>query len=223
VSSTSPTGVSRRPEPFDESSPYRPYLGYGRSKMRMELLLRDRHRSGAFEAVVVRAPWFYGPGQPPRQALFFRLIRTGRVPLLGDGSSLRSMAYVDNLCQGLLLAATHPAASGETYWIADRRPYPMAEIVATVERLLERELGLAVAHRRLRLPAPAGDLARLADRLLQALGLYQQKLHVLGEMNVHIAVSVAKAERELGYDPKVELEEGMRRSLADCRERGLGL
>src|SRR5206468_3377962 len=116
-----------------------PYMGYGRSKMQMELAVKDR--AGKIETVVIRAPWFYGPNQPPRQTLFFQMIRDGKAPIVGSGRNLRSMAYVDNLCQGLLLAASSERAVGETFWIADRRPYSMNEIVDTVERLLEREFG----------------------------------------------------------------------------------
>ncbi len=74
------------------------------------------------ETVLVRPPWFYGPNQPPRQTLFFRMIRAGKAPIVGSGRNLRSMSYIDNLCQGLLLAAMTPRANGQTYWIADRRP-----------------------------------------------------------------------------------------------------
>jgi nucleoside-diphosphate-sugar epimerase len=42
-------------------------------------------------------------------------------------------------------------------------------------------------------------------------------------MNKTIACSIAKAEQELGYRPAVELEDGMRRSLAWCLERGMEL
>ncbi len=59
--------------------------------------------------------------------------------------------------------------------------------------------------------------------LIQRLGLYQQKIHVLSEMNKNIACSVEKAQRELGYAPTVELEEGMRRSLAWCQAHGIAL
>jgi nucleoside-diphosphate-sugar epimerase len=43
---------------------------------------------------------------------------------------------------------------------------------------------------------------------------------VLSEMNKTIACSIGKAERELGYDPKVALEEGMRRSIRFMLDRG---
>ncbi len=220
MSSNSPCGCNPHPDHlFDELSPYRPYMHYGRSKMQMELAVKER--SEKLETVLIRAPWFYGPNQPPRQTLFFQMIRDGKGPIIGGGQNQRSMAYVDNLCQGLLLAAAVERAAGETYWISDRRPYTMNEVVDTVERLLETEFGQKCAHRRLRLPGIASDIAFLADQTLQTLGLYHQKIHVLSEMNKTIACSVAKAERELGYAPQVALEEGMRRSLRWCADNGL--
>ena len=63
------------------------------------------------------------------------------------------------------------------------------------------------------LPGVASEIAGLVDASLQRVGLYQQKIHVLSEMNKTIACSVNKAKRVLGYRPHVALEEGMRRSL----------
>jgi len=222
MSSNSPLGCNPHPDHlFDEDSPYHPYMGYGRSKMRMELEVAEFRERGRIETVVIRAPWFYGPFQPPRQTLFFTMIREGKAPIVGGGTSLRSMAYTDNLAQGLLLSASVAQAAGRTYWIADRRPYSMNEIVDTVERLLETEFHRPCAHKRLRLPGIASEVALVVDRALQAVGLYQQKIHVLSEMNKTIACTIARAERELGYAPTVALEEGMRRSLRWMEERGM--
>src|SRR5262249_8770678 len=104
-------------------------------------------------------------------------------------------------------------ADGKTYWIADERPYSMNEVIETVERLLETEFHERCMRRRFRLPGVAGSLAWLADSALQAMGLYHPKIHVLSAMNPTIACTVARARRELGYAPRVALEEGMRRSL----------
>lgn len=215
VSSNSPLGSNpSRDHVFDEDSPYHPHLNYGRSKMQMEIAVQAIGATGAIETVIVRAPWFYGPYQPPRQTRFFRMIREGKIPLVGDGNNRRSMAYLDNLGQGLILAAITPRAAGRTYWVADERPYTMNEIIDTVEQLLEQEFHIRCAHRRLRLPDLISGAAGVLDRAVQALGLYQAELHVLSEMNKNIACSVARAQRELGYQPKVALEEGMRRSIA---------
>ena len=221
VSSNSPIGCNpHRDHQFDEESPYHPYMNYGRSKMLMEMAVKDFQREGEIETVILRAPWFYGPFQPPRQTLFFQMIRDGKMPVVGDGNNLRSMAYTENLAQGILLAATQPQAAGETYWIADERPYPMNEIVDTVERLLEQEFGQKCAHQRMRLPGLASEVAWVLDKSLQAVGIYQQKIHVLSEMNKTIACTVEKARRDLGYRPEVSLEEGMRRSIQWCLENG---
>jgi len=221
VSSNSPCGCNPHPDHlFDEYSPYHPYMNYGYSKMLMEMAVHKQQQRGALQTVIIRAPWFYGPNQPPRQTLFFQMVRDGKVPIVGSGDNLRSMAYLDNLCRGLLLAATVERANGQTYWIADERPYSMTEIVDTVERLLEQEFGVRCAHKRFRLPGFVSEVALFADKTLQSLGLYNQKIHVLSEMNKTIACSVAKAARELGYKPDVALEEGMRRSLQWCFEHG---
>jgi nucleoside-diphosphate-sugar epimerase len=142
------------------------------------------------------------------------MIKNGIVPIVGDGENLRSLTYVDSLSQAVLQAAGSSVANGQTYWVADIRPYSMNEIVDTIERLMETEFGIRVAHKRMRLPTPVGALAHLGDQMLQKLGFYDSRIHVLSQMDKTIACSVEKAQRELGYAPTVEIEEGMRRSLA---------
>jgi len=222
LSSNSVVGVSRDPSTvFDETTPIHPYMNYGRSKKAAEDLVRAAANRGTIETAIVRAPWFYGPDQPPRQSEFFTMIRTGRVPLVGDGTNARSMAYVDNLAQGLVLAGTHAAARNGTFWIADRRPYTMNDIISTIADVMEQDFNIPVKRRVIRVPAFTSDVAQLADGALQALGMYNQKIHVLSEMSRTIACSVARAERELGYAPAIELREGMRRSIAWMREHDI--
>lgn len=214
VSSNSPCGCNPHPDHlFDEKSPYNPYMNYGRSKMLIELAVQKRYRAGQIETVIIRAPWFYGPNQAPRQTLFFRMVKDGKIPLVENGNNLRSMAYTDNLCQGLILAAIVERANGQIYWIADERPYSMNEIINAVEHLLESEFDQKCLHKRLKLPSLVSEIALIVDALLQSIGSYHQKIHVLSEMNKTIACSTLKAQQELGYVPKVALEEGMRRSL----------
>ena len=121
------------------------------------------------------------------------MIKDGKAPIVGSGEARRSMSYVDNTSLGLLLAAASDRAAGETYWIADERPYSMNEIVDTVEDLLENDFGMEVAHDRMRLPV-GGQRGRAGGgrRRCRRPGLYHQKIHVLSEMNKTIACSVAK-------------------------------
>jgi nucleoside-diphosphate-sugar epimerase len=224
VSSNSPIGTNpTNDHVFDESAPYNPYMTYGKTKMMAEEIVTRAHGTGDIETVIIRPPWFYGPGQPPRQTLFFEMIRDGKAPIVGSGENRRSMAYVDNICQGLLLCERVDNAAGQIYWIADRKPYPMNEIIDTIERVMEKDFGIACAHKRMKLPGFASEVAWLVDATIQGVGAYHQKMHVLSEMNKTIACTIAKAEKELGYDPKVDLEEGMRRSLRWMKERGIDL
>jgi nucleoside-diphosphate-sugar epimerase len=195
----------------------RPYLAYGLSKLQAEWLVNDLHRQGVIEGVVVRPCWFYGPNQPTRQTRFFRMIARGKPIVIGRGDNLRSMSYIDNVVQGLLLAMRVDKAAGKTYWIADKRPYSFIEILQTVAKVLEVDM------RPRYLPSVASDMARLVDSLLQMAGAYNQEFHVAGELAASIAVSIAAAERDLGYAPEIELEEGMRRSIAWCRDNGVRL
>ncbi len=221
ISSNSAFGTNaERTDRFDEASPFDPYMNYGRSKMLAEQHVRLVAESDRIETVVVRPPWFYGPHAPARQAEFFRLIRDGRLPMIGDGGNQRSMVYIDNLVQGLLLAGGVEAAAGRTYWIADAQPYAMEVIIGTIRRLLESEFGIPCRRPRTRLPDAAGAVATQLDALTQSLGLYVQKLHVLSELNKTIACSIDRARHELGYAPAIALEEGMRRSIGDALTAG---
>lgn len=220
VSSNSPFGFNPSPSHrFDERSPYKPYLNYGRSKWLMEQAMFAAN-DATLETVIVRPPWYYGAYQPPRQTLFYRMVKQGRAPIFGSGENRRSMAYVGNVVSAMLRAATHAAAPGQAYWIADERPYTMREVVETIERVLT-EFGYECKGRQPRVPAVVSSVARVADRAMQRAGLYNSKIHVLGEMSETIACSIDKAKREIGYVPEVDLEEGVRRSLRWCADNGI--
>ncbi len=222
VSSNSPFGTNPRPsDTFRAIEPYHPYYGYGRSKMQAELAVLDALDHG-LDATIVRPPWFYGPFQPPRQTTFFRLVRGGKFPVVGDGNQRRSMVYIDNLVDGVVAAELTPAAKGKGYWVADERAYTVNEIVSTVGQALIDE-GFSVKPPSTRLPEVAGRVAELADRIVQGLGRYQQQLHVLGEMSHTIACDISVTRRELGYEPAVALYDGMRRSIRWCVDQGIEL
>ncbi|CAN5470845.1 NAD(P)-dependent oxidoreductase [soil metagenome] len=222
LSSNSPFGTNPTPrDTFGEHEPYHPSLGYGRSKMAGELAVAEAVGAG-LDAGVVRPPWFYGPWQPARQTTFFTMVRTGRFPVFGHGDQRRSMVYVDNLVDGVLAALHTPGVGGRAYWIADAEPYTVTDIVAAVRSALEAT-GLECHDRTLRVPTAVARIAERVDGALQSRGRYQQQLHVLGEMGHSIAVDIGAARRDLGYEPRVSIVDGMRTSVAWCLEQGYEL
>jgi nucleoside-diphosphate-sugar epimerase len=216
VSSNSPAGVSKSHSHYMmENEAPRPYFNYGVSKLKAEELVQAGYQAGNIETSIIRPCWFYGPNQPARQSRFFNMIKSGRPIVFGDGNNLRSMSYTDNTVQGTLLALHSDKAVGNTYWITDREPYSFNQIVETVGRILEVE-DLRPRH----VPALSSALCRIVDWAFQGVGLYQQEFHVAGELSYSIAVSVDAAVADLGYNPEIALEEGMRRSIAWCRANG---
>lgn len=222
VSSNSPFGLNPdRDDTFRHHEPYRPYLGYGISKMHAEQAVLDGCRAG-LDAVMVRPPWFYGPWQPLRQTTFFKMVGSGRFPLFGGGHQRRSMVYIENLVQGIVRASLSDADPGSAWWVADARPYTVAEIVSTVQAALRAE-GLPSKDGGLKVPQFVSGVAVTADRLLQKAGRYKQEIHVLGEMGATIACDISVTRTELGYEPEIDLLEGMRRSIRWCVTQGVAL
>jgi nucleoside-diphosphate-sugar epimerase len=201
-------------EVLAESGTEHPLSHYGRSKWLAEQGLMEMHAPGSFEVVVLRPSMFYGPPVPDRHIDVYRRILSGRMPLIGDGLYRRSITYIDNLVQATRLALTHPAAAGEAFYVVDERIYTTREIMEAMAS------ALGVPLRVIRLPRAVGPAAYWTDRLLASAGVYWQNLHLVGESHWHVALSCAKLKQRLGWNPGVELEEGMRRAVAWCRERG---
>jgi nucleoside-diphosphate-sugar epimerase len=214
MSSNSVAGFNKsRQELFTEDTPTDPYMHYGKSKLQAEEEVIAASAKG-LKYTIFRGCWFYGPHQPARQTRFFKMIQKGNPIIFGDGHNLRSMSYIDNTVQAFLLAEKNPNAYNQIFWLADKRPYETIEIYQTVADIL----GATLTPRYL--PGMISWGCRNADRLIQSSGLYIQDIHVAGEMNMDIACSVEKAERLLGYNPAIELKEGMRRSIEWCRNNG---
>jgi nucleoside-diphosphate-sugar epimerase len=128
--------------------------------------------------------------------------------------------YAGNLVHGLERAEVAEAAPGRAWWIADPEPYELNEILETVRSALEAE-GLPVSGSLRHVPRPIGVVAERVDALLQSRGLYQQAVHVLGELKDTIACDVGVAQREIGYTPTTRLLDGMRASIRWGLERGM--
>jgi nucleoside-diphosphate-sugar epimerase len=220
VSSNSPFGANAtNGDAFDQSSSPNPYMGYGRSKLEAEQLVTRAHERGDLVTTIVRPPWFYGPFQPERQTMWFRALRRGRFPLVGDGTQRRSMVFTGNLVEGVLRAEVAGAAPGRAWWIADAEPYQLRGVLATVRRALGAE-GLDVTGGQPRVPRAAGALAATVDGFVQARGRYLSAVHVLGELKDSIVCNIAESCDELGYKPATDLFDGMRASIRWCLDRG---
>nr|MBA4405134.1 hypothetical protein [Nanoarchaeum sp.] len=197
-----------------ESDPPRPYRHYGLSKYMAEEIVQQAFREGKIDTTIIRPCWFYGIRQPERQTKFFRMIKKGNILIFGNGNNLRSMSYIDNVIQALLLAEEKEISAGKIYWVADKDPYPVVEIYSSIAKLL------GVSLRLYKVPVFLSRLCIFLDALIQGVGFYSKEIHVAGEMSMDITCSIKKAQEELNYCPTIELEEGLRKSIEWCRVNG---
>ena len=214
ISSNAAAGFAEPGRPLREIDEASPASHYGRSKLAGELAFWSALAGSTTEGVVLRPTTFYGPHFPPRHLKAYRLARSGRPLVIGDGRNLVSMIYIDDLVDALGRAMTRPAAAGGTAFVADSQSYEWQEIFVA--------MGLAqdVQVRPLHLPGVVTSVCAAGDAFLAALGRYSMMVHVAGEATQHMACDPAGARELLGVEPQVGLYEGMRRAVAWARGQG---
>lgn len=200
--------------PCTEDSPFNPGDVYQRTKLEGELVAKRAFDAG-LPGAIVRPAGIYGPGDQ-RFLKLFRTIDSGRFRMFGSGETLWHPVYIDDLVQGLLLAGEHPAATGRTYIIASERWVTLNALVAGIADAL----GVPRPHGRLPFwPLEVG--AVLCEALFRPLGI-EPPLHRrrVAFFVKNRAFSIERAKRELGYTPKVPVEEGLKRTAAWYVEAG---
>jgi len=201
--------------PGDESSPIAPEDYYQQTKYDGELALWEVARQG-LEACVIRPMGIYGPGDPGRFLMLYRAVRRGRFLMFGDGETLYHPCYVDNLIDAFELAAEHPKAAGGTYLIGDDRYVTLNELVQGVAAAMGRPLRLV------RLPfAPLWAASVVCESICWPLGieppLFRRRADWFRQTR---AFTIDRAVRDLGFEARVRLPEGLRRTARWYEERG---
>jgi nucleoside-diphosphate-sugar epimerase len=199
----------------DETYDCRPATPYERTKLAGERSVLARSRELGIPAAVVRPTFTYGPGDPHKLALF-RAVRRGRFAFIDGGRSVLHPVFVDDAVSGILLALER-ARPGEVYIVGGERPVSKRELVETIAA------ALGVRPPSISLPrALAWPVASLLEPAGRLLGfepvLTRSRVMMMGD---NFGYSIAKARRELGYAPRVDLATGIRRTVAAYREAGL--
>ncbi len=167
---------------------------YAVSKLAGEHMAHAYHDEFALPTVTVRPFNVFGPGQIGGGAIraFIEAALAGRdLTIHGDGAQIRAWCYVDDMIEALLLCLERPEAAGQSFNIGNAR--------STVTIY---------------------DLAQRIKRLSGATGeIVFQPLHY-ADVEIRMP-NVSKAREQLGFEAKVDLDEGLERTIAWYRTRAL--
>ena len=201
--------------PATEESPYNPGDLYQETKMHAELACRKAMEHGDMEIVIIRPCAMYGPGDT-RMLKMFKMLAKRAFFLVGPCKENFHSVYIDDIVEGFVRTIETPAIGGQIFFIGDK------------EYVLLRHY-FEIAAKALGMPPPFirfpywsfYGAAVLCETLCVPFGL-EPPLHrrrVRFYRN-NRAFSVDKARRILQFEPKVPLEDGMRRTVAWYRQNG---
>lgn len=203
------------PDGVDERYPvHNTYVPYPDTKIASEQVVLQAHLDGRVACTVVRPGDVYGPRSRVWALIPAELIRTRRMMLPGRGRGIHSPVYIDNLVDGVVLAAASPDAVGQVFTLSEGIGVPYKEFFASYADLVGRRLltvptsvamgAAAVIQRAARLTPGDNDINTASARYFLRKGTYSND----------------KARHVLGWQPSVGLEEGLDRTVGWLREQG---
>ncbi|MCC6192690.1 MAG: NAD-dependent epimerase/dehydratase family protein [Anaerolineales bacterium] len=190
--------------------PARQLTAYADTKRLAEQVVVEAQAAG-LPTVRLRPRAVFGPGDATLFPRLLRALARGRLRVIGSGDNLADLTYIDNVLDGFLLAARVPAAVGRVYNLTNGEPQPLWLLIAKVSVLL----GYQPPRGRLPLRA-ALALAYwlLGGRREPPLTRYSVRMLALDA-----TLDLSAAQRDLGYAPRVSLDEGLARFCAWQRKQ----
>lgn len=200
-----------------EAQPLRPMGNtYVDTKIASEHIVLACHGSSPMDCTIVRPGDVYGPGSRPWLILPLEMIRSGKFLLPAHGRGLFSPVYIDDLVDGLLLAATRTEGVGEIFNISGGIEPTCLEFFGHHARMAGASEPRALGT------GPALLIAESARITLQFFGgSTELGRGTIDMLSRKAGYAIDKAHDLLGYQPQIDLQEGMQRSERWARETGL--
>ncbi len=200
--------------PVTDDSPLEPDNIYGITKLEGEKVVRSYFNR--LPIAIARIAETYGPGDR-RLVKLFKGIARKRFFMIGNGENLHALVHIDDLIDGLRLAATRGEATGKTFVLAGSEAISTNDMVGGIAEALQ------VRRPKLRVPLwPLMAAAVAMESTLKPLGI-QPPLH-RRRMNFFVKsfeFTCRMARSTLGYQPKVGIAEGAAATAAWYRQMQL--
>ena len=200
--------------PGDESTPIAPADYYQKTKYDGEVVVREN--AGELEYTILRPTAIYGPGDPGRFLMIYRRAKKGQFPMFGDGLTTYHPVYIDNLVDAFLLAIEPGIGSGEAYLIGDEEYFSLNELVSKVGKAID--VDVSIPHFPL---LPLIVAGHVCEKICKPFGIdppiFPRRVDWFRQVR---AFRIDKAKRDLGYVPRVGIDEGLIRTGEWYKDHG---
>jgi nucleoside-diphosphate-sugar epimerase len=201
--------------PADEKSPISPADYYQLTKYEGEKLVQHYVEEG-LNAITLLPVGIYGPGDPGRFLILFRLVKRGRFLMLGSGETFYHTVFIENLIDAFELVAERDDLSGRRFIIADENYYSLNELVEMAA------VAMGSSIRIQKVPFwPVWLTALGCEMFCKAFGLsppiFRRRIDWFRQVR---AFSIETAKKEIGYKPRVSTEDGFLRTVEWYKTHG---
>lgn len=201
--------------PAGEDAPIAPADYYQKTKYEAEPIVKEYANRG-MKTVILRPAAIYGPGDPERFFMIFKRVSKGSFPMFGSGDTLYHPLYIDNLVDAFMSCIELEKGNGREYLIADEEYYPIKDIVKKVGGALNVPLKINYYP-----VTPVVIAGHIVEKVCKPLGItppiFPRRVDWYRQNR---AFDITRAKKELGYIPKIGLDEGLRRTGQWYKEMG---
>ena len=201
--------------PGDENAPIAPGDYYQQTKYDAEPIVNEYCKKG-METVILRPAAIYGPGDPERFQMIFKRVNNGTFPMFGSGKTLYHPLYIDNLVDALVLAMEPGKGVGESYLIADEEYVEIETLVLKTAKALD--VDVKIPHYPVTPLVIAGHICeKICKPFKITPPIFPRRVDWFRQNR---SFNISKAKQDLGYQPKIDLDEGLKRTGEWYRKEG---
>jgi nucleoside-diphosphate-sugar epimerase len=201
--------------PGDEKSPIAPEDYYQKTKYDGELVVQEFIKQG-MKATILRPTAIYGPGDPERFFMIYKRVKNGSFPMFGSGETFYHPVYIDNLVDAFILSMDLEKGNGETYIIADEEYFQIEELVKRVGKAMD--VNVKINHYPI---TPLVIAGHICEKVCKPFGIappiFPRRVDWYRQVR---AFKIDKAKKELGYNPKVGIDEGLKNTAEWYKQEG---
>jgi nucleoside-diphosphate-sugar epimerase len=212
IGSQAAMGPSPTIIPIDENHPPNPLTYYGKSKLAAEEYVMQH--SAKLPVVNLRPSAVYGPRDTDILA-FFKTVKTGVIPQLGGVDKYLSLVHVHDLVRAIVLSIDAPKVIGQSYFIANEKPYSWQEVADATLKVLDKK-GIKIS-------VPIGLLKGISV-VSEGLAALVKKPALLNNQKIiemepdFWTCSSDKAYQDFGFRSEIDLENGVADTIAWYKE-----